>query len=407
MHVCIVDTTLTTPPTGGAQTFLVELSQAFVRLGFQMSVVTQPGSDNSILDKLKQAGANVLDSIWRRADLPEERGTKLAAWVNLVKPDVYVISISPDVGWLALPLLDPSIPTFSIAHNDVGAFYAPVRHYARLLDCAIGVSHETARRLREETGMPAERVRHIPYGIQPILPVEAERRIAATRTPDAPLRVGYVGRVVELQKRVSEFLGLAAELRKIGVPFELHIIGDGDARPQLEERFNQNGFGNEVKFWGWLQQDEVGKKLAEVEVFVLLSDYEGLPVALLEAMGHALAPVVTRIPSGNTQLIQDGENGLLFPVGDVVAAARHLAQLADDPALLRRLRRNAWLTAGEYSVEKMAQRYLECFREVSQPGFQRAHRHEAPRPYPLLPACRSRYPNWLRKIKYHLNAYSN
>jgi glycosyltransferase involved in cell wall biosynthesis len=258
--------------------------------------------------------------------------------------------------------------------------------------------------LHEETGIPAERVRQIPYGINQIPPAEAERRIAANRKPGAPLRIGYVGRVVELQKRVMDFLGLASELRKDGVSYELHIIGDGDERPKLEETFRQNDFGNEVKFWGWLAQAEVAKKLAVLDVFVLLSDYEGLPVALLEAMGQALAPVVTRIPSGHTQLIRDGENGFLFAVGDVAAAARHLAIMANDHALLQQLRRRAWETAGEYSVERMAQRYLNCFREVSQPEFKRAHRHKAPRPYPLLPACRSRYPTWLRKIKYRLNA---
>jgi hypothetical protein len=69
MHAVIVDTTLTTPPTGGAQTFLVELCQSFVGMGFEISVVTQPGPENAISEKLKQVGARVLDSIWRQADL--------------------------------------------------------------------------------------------------------------------------------------------------------------------------------------------------------------------------------------------------------------------------------------------------------------------------------------------------
>jgi glycosyltransferase involved in cell wall biosynthesis len=404
MHICIVDTTITTPPTGGAQTFLVELCQALVRQGWQLSVITQPGPENAIQDSLEHAGATVLDQLWRRADLPEERGKALAAWVNSTRPDVYVVSISPDTGWLALPLLAPTIPTISIAHNDVGAFYAPVAHYAPLIDCAIGVSEETARHLREETGMPAERVRQIPYGVHPLAPPAAERRFANPRRAGAPLRLGYVGRVVTEQKRVLDFLGLARELKVTGVPFELHIIGDGPERIPLAEAFRKDGYREEVKFWGWLPQERIAERLAGLDVFMLLSDYEGLPVALLEAMGHAVAPVITRIPSGNTQLIRDGENGLLFPVGEVATAARHLARLASDPALLERLQRGAWNTAREYSVERMVQRYQDCFREISQTGFSRAHRLDAPRPYPLLPACRSRYPTWLRKLKYRLNA---
>lgn len=405
-HAVIVDTTLTTPPTGGGQTFLIELSRALIGRGWRISVVTQPGPEGAVVASLGTVGVEVRDQIWRRSHLPEERGRALAAWVNSEGPDVYVVSISPDAGWLALPSLDPSIPTLSIAHNDVGAFYAPVEHYAPLIDCAIGVSYETTRRLREETGIPSERVRHIPYGIHSLESAEAERRIKASREPGAPLRIGYVGRVVEEQKRVMEFVAVALELRKRGVAYELHIIGDGNEKAALEAEFRKNGFGAEVRFWGWLSPKQVSEKLAELDVFVLLSDYEGLPVALLEAMGHALVPVVTIIGSGNTQLINDGRNGLLFPVGDIPACALHLERLFLEDGLLPALRRGAWETAGKYSVDRMVERYEECFRDVSAPDFPRAHRLGIPHPYPLLPACRSRYPTWLRKIKYRLAAWS-
>ncbi|MDQ1639511.1 MAG: hypothetical protein QOF62_2850 [Pyrinomonadaceae bacterium] len=405
MHAVIIDTTLTTPPTGGAQTFLVELCEALVSMDFRMSVVTQPGPERTIFDSLKRVGATVLDDIWRRAELPEERGTKLAAWVNSVKPDVYVVSISPDVGWLALPLLDSSIPTISIAHNDVGAFYTPVAHYAPLIDCAVGVSHETTRRLREETGVPPERVRHIPYGINALAPADAERRINATRETGAPLRIGYVGRVVEEQKRVMNFIEVIRELKDREVPFELHIIGEGSERPRFEQELKEKGLGEYVKFWGWLTPQQVKLRLAHLDVLALMSDYEGLPVALLEAMGQALVPVVTRINSGSSELIRNGENGLLFPVGDSAACTAHLEKLAVDDNLLRILRRGAWNTARDYSVERMVENYEQCFRQVSASDLPRAHRASAPRPYPLLPACKSRYPFWLRKVKSRLGAF--
>jgi hypothetical protein len=121
-------------------------------------------------------------------------------------------------------------------------------------------------------------------------------------------------------------------------------------------------------------------------------------------MGQALVPVVTQINSGNSELIRDGENGLMFPVGDSVSCAAHLAHLAADENVLRTLRRAAWNTAREYSVERMVQNYEECFRDVTASDFSRAHRANAPQPYPLLPACKSRYPLWLRKVKSRLGA---
>src|SRR5215211_4141335 len=102
MHVVIVDTTMTTPPTGGAHTFLVDLCAPLKERGWRASFVTQPGPEQGIVKALPEAG-----------------GGRLAAWVNDVRPDAYVISASPDAGWLALPLLDAGVPTLSVAHDDV------------------------------------------------------------------------------------------------------------------------------------------------------------------------------------------------------------------------------------------------------------------------------------------------
>ena len=125
MHVVIVDTTFTTPPTGGAHTFLVDLSAALVSRGARVSIVSQPGPDQAIGRALMESGAQVTMKLWQRPHLPEEKASRLAHWVNQERPDAYVVSQSPDAGWLTLPLLDSSIATFSIAHNDVGAFYGP------------------------------------------------------------------------------------------------------------------------------------------------------------------------------------------------------------------------------------------------------------------------------------------
>jgi len=146
----------------------------------------------------------------------------------------------------------------------------------------------------------------------------------------------------------------------------------------------------------------VEARLADSDAFVLLSDYEGLPVALLEAMASTLVPVVTRINSGNSQLIREEENGLMFEVGDAIACAEHLARLWTNEELLHTLRWAAWETAREYSVERMVENYVGCFQEVTASDFINADRESAPRPYPLLPACKSRYPFWLRKVKSRL-----
>ena len=396
MHVVIVDTTFTTPPTGGAHTFLVDLSAALVRRGARVSIATQPGPDQEIGRALREGGAEVLMNVWQRRHLPEEKALRLANWVNQERPDVYVISASPDVGWLALPLLDNSIATFTIAHNDVGAFYEPLKHYHPFVDCAVGVSEAIHQKIIRDCVVPGERARHIPYGVQPTSFAGLSKR---DRDAAAPLALGYVGRIVQEQKRVMDFVPLVRELAQRNVPFQLQVIGDGPDRSELEGRLEATGVAEHVEFTGWLSPEKVKAELDTLDVFLLLSDYEGLPVALLEAMAHGVVPVVTRIESGNAQLVRDGENGFVLPVGDMASFAGRLESLAGNREVLAALARAAWETSKQYSIERMVENYATAFAEVGQGVSARRERAGVDANYPVMNSCRSKYPFWLRRIK--------
>ena len=387
---------MTTPPTGGAHTFLADVCAPLVARGWQVSFVTRTGPEQAIVRALREAGGEVEEHLWPASALPEESAGRLAEWVNDLRPDAYVISTSPDAGWLALPLLDSSIPTLSIAHNDVGAYYEPLRHYGEFIDCAVSVSREIHRRTIEECGIPPERARRVPYGVEPLAEEEARAR-AESSLKGGPLRVGYVGRLVQEQKRVLEMAPLAAELVRRGVDFELHVVGEGAARAALEAELARRGAASRVKFWGWLAPAEVKRRLSELDVFLLMSDYEGLSVALLEALGHALAPVVTGIKSGTGELVVDGRNGFVVPVGDTGQFAERLEQLARDRRLLASLRAAAWEASQPYTIGRMADAYVRCFAEARAINEARGPRSRPD--FPIMPACRSAYPFWLRKLK--------
>jgi glycosyltransferase involved in cell wall biosynthesis len=399
MHIVFVDTTLTTPPTGGAQTFLVTLARELVNRGWRVTVVAHPGPERAIVEALRKSGTEVVEVLWRSSDLPEERAERLASWVNEHSPAAYVVSISPDIGWLALPLLDPRISTLSIAHCDVSAFYEPVAHYCSLIDCAVSVSEEIHRKTIAECNIPPPRARYIPYGIDHLQPDEIEARCATQDGGIEPIRIGYVGRLEQFQKRVMDFVPLTCELKRRGVKFELHLIGEGNDRNLLEEEFQRQLPGAAVKFWGWLSPQEVRQRLSELDVFVLMSAFEGLPVALLEAMGQGVVPVVSRIASGSTQVVCDGENGYVVTIGDVVTFAERLQTLAGDTHLLRSMKAAAWETSREFSAERMVERYIDTFHHFTAAEFSREHRKAVPQPYPVMQSCKSAYPIWLRKLK--------
>ncbi len=399
MRIGFIDTTLTTPPTGGATTFLVELCTALATRGDRVTVVAQPGPDQSVARRLQAAGVEVRQDLWRRAHLPEERAARLARWVSEQQVKVFVISISADAGWVVLPLLGPSIVTMSIAHADISAFYDPLKHYAPFIDCAVGVSEAIHRRIIGQCSIPPARAHHVPYGVPSLSSAEITASRERQFELDEPLRIGYLGRLVQGHKRVLDLVPLAKELERRGIPFELHLLGDGPERVALESGFQKNGVTRNVKFWGWLTPEAVRQRLRELDALVLLSDSEGLPLALLESMGHGVVPVVTNLEGGLREVVKDGENGFLVDVGDIGAFVDRLALLAGDRERLSLLRQAAWETSQNYSLERMVQWYVQTFQEAAERTLGRTQRDGLNSQYPIMPSCRSKYPFWLRKIK--------
>ena len=376
-----------------------DLTRGLREKGWKLTVVTERGDSDSLVWELTAADVTVLDNVWKIRHLPEERSVRLAEAINRQRPDVYVISISPDAGWLALPLLDSRIATMTIAHNDVNAFYAPLRYYGDFIDRSVGVSRETHRRITEECGIPPQRVWQIPYGVHSVTEEEAAKR--CSRENGGPLKIGYVGRLEQYQKRVPDLVPIAARLNSKGVAFELHLVGDGSIRRRLEAQFQKQGLRELVRFWGWLAPIQVRERLANLDVFVLPSDHEGLPVALLEAMSQVVAPLVTNIASGNTELVSEGENGHLLEVGDIDGFVGRLETLARKPGHLKQLRRAAWETSRQYGIGRMVESYEECIQQITT-SKQNQERSRPPASFPVMPSCRSSYPNWLRKIKWAL-----
>src|SRR5437867_10268509 len=107
MNVVLVDTTLAGPVIGGAQTFLIDLAAALVERRLAVHVVTAGQPEHRIAAALGQTGASVHTDLWPSAYLVEDIAPGFASWIHNLNPDVYIVSVSPDIGWAALPLLRP------------------------------------------------------------------------------------------------------------------------------------------------------------------------------------------------------------------------------------------------------------------------------------------------------------
>ena len=150
----------------------------------------------------------------------------------------------------------------------------------------------------------------------------------------------------------------------------LVIVGSGPVQPQLEQLAAALGITDSVEFAG-LQSDVPGQ-LHRGLIGILPSRWEGMPNALLEAMGSGLACIATRV-SGSEDVIEHGVNGLLVEVNDYEGMARALLTLLQDPQLAQQYGASASaLIQREYTLEHVLNQYTTIYQRLTADKEQRA-----------------------------------
>jgi glycosyltransferase involved in cell wall biosynthesis len=143
----------------------------------------------------------------------------------------------------------------------------------------------------------------------------------------APLG-GIIARLTE-QKAHRHLFDAMASTPELG-SLHLLVVGDGNLREELRRQVEQLGLSSRVYFLG--ARRDLGNLLGAIDVFVMPSLWEGLPLSMVLAMGAGLPVVATRV-AGIPEVVQDGVTGILVAPADVPALGSALARLVADPAL--------------------------------------------------------------------------
>lgn len=154
------------------------------------------------------------------------------------------------------------------------------------------------------------------------------------------------------QKNLPMLISAFAAFRKKYPEYTLHIYGEGELKEELKAFANSCGVAESVFFPGYARN--IHEIMANSGIFALTSDYEGLSNSMLEALAIGIPTVCTDCPPGGAKLyIEDGVSGMLVPVGDTEALTEKLCQMAENPALCRKLSENARKIREELDVDKV------------------------------------------------------
>ena len=276
------------------------------------------------------------------------------------RPDVFVASLTVPAHYAGRWIRAAGIPTVGVMHSDEPYYHGLIDEFvcgrsAFQLSGLVCVSEFLEQEVlkRQPNGVV---IRRIPCG------TPVPNRFSTFN--GGRLRLAYVGRLVEEQKRISEVTRALCRVVREVPNIEAAIYGDGPDRANVEAILRQEGTGWPIRLEGRVPSEEIQEHLLRCHALVLLSDYEGLPVALMEAMACGVVPICLRIRSGVTELVDDGVTGLLVDDrGDgFVSAVRRLASQPESWQRLSEAARHK--VCRDYSNDACAARWEELFLEL-------------------------------------------
>ncbi len=342
----------------GPNVWLTRHLPRLARLGIEPRVLyLSPDPDAPCRFRAALAADGIGGRAVRLRRFTEEDVPAILEGIAADRPDVFVPNYSAAAYFASRFAREAGITTIGTLHSDDPYYHDIADLFVGgpepwRLDAIVGVSDYLTERARA-VATPSTQVLHAPYGA----PIDDH---VATEPKEA-LTLLYVGRLVERQKRILRVAErLCAATRTVSGTRAI-LYGDGPERLQVERIVAARAGDGRVRVTGPLAPDAMLPAVRQGHALVLLSDFEGLSIALLEAMASGLVPIVARMRSGTDDLIQNDVNALVVEAEDETSFIDAVRRLREEPGLWTRLSAAARRTIVERGVssDECARRWAD------------------------------------------------
>ncbi|MFZ5590688.1 MAG: glycosyltransferase family 4 protein [Bacillota bacterium] len=370
MKICHV---ITLAEFGGAQKIVYSLARGQAEKGHQVTVIA--AAEGELWQWLRAAegiecikvpqlvreispGRDLLALYWlwrffrrQRPDVVHCHSSKagilgrLAARLAGVPAKVFTVH-----GWSFYAPTHPLIRKFYIWLEKIAAHWGDALVFVSEADCRAAAREGIASRLNLtiHNGLPWRQQ------------MERQKARRCLGLPLKRLIIGTVGRLSE-PKNPLYVLEVLAELAK-QMDFLFLWVGDGPLATAARKKATGLGISEHCRFVGY--QEDPGPWLAAMDVFILLSRFEGLPLVIIEAMQQGV-PVVAHAVGGIDELVKEGVNGFLISPGDKAAAVTRLKELVESPELAAALgQQGREIAMASFTQETMLEKYLAVYKKL-------------------------------------------
>lgn len=293
-------------------------------------------------------------------DIFSVRWSAMVRYLEEYAPCIYIPNYDFDHSCVS-PKLSNQVGIVGIVHSDDPQHYEHVGRLGDYWNTIVAVSQTVAKGITSRESRFSQRLVTIPYGVS-----ISNHYVERTWDSKAPLKVVYAGCLKKFQKRILDLPKIIQALADQQTPVELTIAGGGPDERELMDTSQHLIEKGLIRFVGIIPNEKILELYQQNDVFIMTSEFEGLPNALIEAMGCGCVPVVTDIDSGIPELVEHGVSGYRIKVGDIKGFAEHIEMLQKDINLRQRMSLNAYATVdkGSYRIQDMVDSYLEVFQQV-------------------------------------------
>lgn len=363
MHIALIISSL---GTGGAERVLSELANFWVSREHHVSLMTlcAPGTpslyplDSRVhLIQLDQAASGDVAFLVRFRNIAR-RILKLRGILKAAKPDVIISFV--DVMNITTLFASRGLRIPVIVSERTHPSYYPLPLFYKKLRM---ITYPWADKLISQTASASGYFSRLPAHKKGIIPNGVKAPVAQKKESDLlnPVRqIVSVGRLCPDKGFHTLILAFSALISQYP-DLNLTIYGEGAMREELENLIRKLNLTEHVFLPGTVKDIEAA--LYEADLFVFPSHYEGFPNALCEAMAVGL-PVMASRCSGTVDIIRDGIDGRLFPVGEAAHLTTLLKELIQDPAQRVKLSQGALTITERFSQPSVLQQWDDLLVEV-------------------------------------------
>jgi glycosyltransferase involved in cell wall biosynthesis len=352
----------------GITTWSVEMTR-YINLRDQDAILIRhtpyPGYPEVLYPNLQSL--NVLEcpgdtpySISRENILPQYK-----AIYGQLSPATFVPNWGPSIYSVcaALAKEDPNkLRVIGYAHSDEPYYYETLQYFEPIIYAFIAVSQDVGNSLGKF--IPSRKKDILVYPCPVRVPKELTRNY--TISPDRPLKIVYAGRLQSKQKRVYDLVLLAKRLIDKGVNFHLFICGNGPEEQNLRNKMRTISHtpNKYVTFVGTVSPDNMLRVWKNADICILVSDFEGTSISMLEAMASGCVPIVTKT-SGVQKFIRSQDNGFVVDIGNIEKITRIVERLDSNRSLLSKIGYQAYKTLQKhYTYDNYVSWFLQLSKEI-------------------------------------------